>query len=509
MALTKVSPQMQSRDFDSVTSLLADTVLAYAGTGTEKAVAGKTVVTRSEGFSYTVAASGATDQHVTTAGGVKLYVADQHVIDAGAFNPPTTGDASAELQAAINLWVARLQAGSPCELKISDYYTIDVGLLVEFTSTSVGIGRLNMAGGLIKSNLTALGVAFEIRSRTEIRNINFVLNVEGSANDSITVLVDGGDRTALPKQYFYNCTFDGLNIEKAPRIGLKMTNNFFECQLNDPWIICQSTAVGTYACFLEDTASNSPSSIDIIGGSMRGGEHALYSTMSDCKVRGGTYIETGKECIYLKDGIGSGVDGVHVENAYQGTAGPNRAGVRLVNYGYARGVYGTSNNGNMDTVVDAFGGAGQGIDVSAARYAGGVTKALYVRSGSASVRAWGLTRASITFADTTAQRVTAVINQGRVLNATTSGTVTLNMDTQDWYDGTIVGNTTFAAPINGVAGDVIEVTLKQDGTGGRTVTWNAVFVVKGLLDATAGLRSTWRFRYTGGAWIEMSSSSGV
>jgi hypothetical protein len=74
MALTRVSPQMQSRDFESVTSLLADTVLAYAGTGTEKAVAGNTVVTRSEGFSYAVAASGASDQHVTTAGGVKLYV---------------------------------------------------------------------------------------------------------------------------------------------------------------------------------------------------------------------------------------------------------------------------------------------------------------------------------------------------------------------------------------------------------------------------------------------------
>ena len=74
MALTKVSPQMQSRDFESVTSLLADTVLAYAGTGTDKAVAGNTVVTRSEGFSYEIAASGATDEDVTTAGGVKLYV---------------------------------------------------------------------------------------------------------------------------------------------------------------------------------------------------------------------------------------------------------------------------------------------------------------------------------------------------------------------------------------------------------------------------------------------------
>ena len=74
MALTKVSPSMQSRDFESVTSLLADTVLAYAGTGTEKAVVGDTVVTRSEGFSYEVAAAGAADVYLTTAGGVKLYV---------------------------------------------------------------------------------------------------------------------------------------------------------------------------------------------------------------------------------------------------------------------------------------------------------------------------------------------------------------------------------------------------------------------------------------------------
>jgi hypothetical protein len=80
MALTKVSPQMQSRDFESVTALLADTVLAYAGTGTEKAVAGNTVVTRSEGFAYTVAASAAADEDITTAGGVKLYV---QVGDAG------------------------------------------------------------------------------------------------------------------------------------------------------------------------------------------------------------------------------------------------------------------------------------------------------------------------------------------------------------------------------------------------------------------------------------------
>lgn len=59
---------------DTVTELLADTTLTYtAGTG-GSVTAGNIVRTRAEGFSYEVAGSAAVDHHVTTAGGVKLYV---------------------------------------------------------------------------------------------------------------------------------------------------------------------------------------------------------------------------------------------------------------------------------------------------------------------------------------------------------------------------------------------------------------------------------------------------
>lgn len=59
---------------DTVTALLADTTLTYtAGTGGSIA-AGDIVRTRAEGFSYEVADSAAVDHHITTAGGVKLYV---------------------------------------------------------------------------------------------------------------------------------------------------------------------------------------------------------------------------------------------------------------------------------------------------------------------------------------------------------------------------------------------------------------------------------------------------
>lgn len=59
---------------DDVATLLADTSLTYTAGSPSSVVAGDYVRTRAEGFAYEVAASGASDQHITTAGGVKLYV---------------------------------------------------------------------------------------------------------------------------------------------------------------------------------------------------------------------------------------------------------------------------------------------------------------------------------------------------------------------------------------------------------------------------------------------------
>ena len=78
--------------FDTVSLLLADTTLTYTTVS-----AGDVVQTRIEGFAYVVAASGATNHHVTTAGGVKLYVqADTEggaSVDAfGAVGDGTTDD---------------------------------------------------------------------------------------------------------------------------------------------------------------------------------------------------------------------------------------------------------------------------------------------------------------------------------------------------------------------------------------------------------------------------------
>jgi len=63
-----------AKSIANVATLLADAALTYAAGSTNSVAAGDIIQTRAEGFSYEVAASGASDHHVTTAGGMKLYI---------------------------------------------------------------------------------------------------------------------------------------------------------------------------------------------------------------------------------------------------------------------------------------------------------------------------------------------------------------------------------------------------------------------------------------------------
>jgi hypothetical protein len=79
-----------------VAALLADTQFTYSAgiPNTVQVTPGDILRTLAEGFAYEVAASGATDQHVTTAGGVKLYV--QTGAD-GGFNAAAWGVVSSNV----------------------------------------------------------------------------------------------------------------------------------------------------------------------------------------------------------------------------------------------------------------------------------------------------------------------------------------------------------------------------------------------------------------------------
>ena len=73
---------------------------------------------------------------------------------------------------------------------------------------------------------------------------------------------------------------------------------------------------------------------------------------------------------------------------------------------------------------------------------------------------------------------------------------------------TLGGNRTISAPTNAVgSGQYISLLVIQDGTGSRTLTWNAVYEFTAdtapTLTTTASKGDLFTFRYNGSQWLEV------
>ena len=73
---------------------------------------------------------------------------------------------------------------------------------------------------------------------------------------------------------------------------------------------------------------------------------------------------------------------------------------------------------------------------------------------------------------------------------------------------TLGGNRTISAPTNAVgSGQYISLLVIQDGTGSRTLTWNAVYEFTAdtapTLTTTASKGDLFTFRYNGSKWLEV------
>ena len=90
---------------------------------------------------------------------------------------------------------------------------------------------------------------------------------------------------------------------------------------------------------------------------------------------------------------------------------------------------------------------------------------------------------------------------------TDQATVTWDASTQDVCKLTLGGNRTMAAPTNNTTGQFISILVIQDGTGSRTLTWNAVFEFASdtapTLTTTASKGDVFVFRYNGSKWLEV------
>ena len=90
---------------------------------------------------------------------------------------------------------------------------------------------------------------------------------------------------------------------------------------------------------------------------------------------------------------------------------------------------------------------------------------------------------------------------------TDGSTVNWNALTSPVAKVTLAGNRTFAAATGGVAGTFASLLVIQDGTGSRTLTWNAAYEFAAdtapTLTTTANLGDLFVFRYNGAKWLEV------
>ena len=90
---------------------------------------------------------------------------------------------------------------------------------------------------------------------------------------------------------------------------------------------------------------------------------------------------------------------------------------------------------------------------------------------------------------------------------TDGATIDWDMATQSVAKVTLAGSRTLNAPTNGSTGQFCSLLIIQDGTGSRTLTWNAVFEfttdTAPTLTTTAGLADLFTFRYNGTKWLEV------
>ena len=93
---------------------------------------------------------------------------------------------------------------------------------------------------------------------------------------------------------------------------------------------------------------------------------------------------------------------------------------------------------------------------------------------------------------------------------TDGSTISWNAATAEVCKVTLAGNRTMAAPSNSTTGQFISILVIQDGTGGRTISWNAVFEFTAdtapTLTATASKGDVFVFRYNGAKWLEVGKN---
>ena len=96
---------------------------------------------------------------------------------------------------------------------------------------------------------------------------------------------------------------------------------------------------------------------------------------------------------------------------------------------------------------------------------------------------------------------------------TDQATSTWDASTQDVAKVTLAGNRTLGSASSGTTGQFISLLIIQDGTGSRTLTWNAAYEFASdtapTLTTTASKGDVFVFRYNGSKWLEVGRNQAL
>ena len=223
---------------DNVVALLADSVLTYTAGQPSTVAAGDYVLTRSEGFSYLVAASGATNHHVSTAGGVKLYVqpgADGYNVRAfGAVGDGTTSDT-----AAIQKAIEAAQAVGGSVVVPDGNYRLTASTLSE-TYDNNGSSIVATSACIILRPLVKLVGYGEVWFKPSSPALHAILPISPNGSEIRAINIDGGwagtggaghgilQLQTIGSEYCRNFTVADLTVKNVASYGIGIENGEIE-----------------------------------------------------------------------------------------------------------------------------------------------------------------------------------------------------------------------------------------------------------------------------------------
>jgi hypothetical protein len=186
---------------DDAAAVLANTSLGYAAAGGNLVVAGDYIQARADAVVYRVAASGASDHDVTTAGGVKLYVVPQNgCLNVKAFG--AKGDGITDDTAAL--------------LKAYEAACLVKGTVLVPAGTYISSG-IDL-GGAPHRGATWQGEAYDGRGNSYLAS---TIKLKNGANRTLFTYLAGD----APHQIFRNIIFDGNQNQQSANEYLVKSNN--------------------------------------------------------------------------------------------------------------------------------------------------------------------------------------------------------------------------------------------------------------------------------------------